>query len=156
MAPKPNDSTKPGTSDAWRDIAAIERVVAGFLDRTLPCKEWTHAAHLTVGLWHAREFPPAEALDRVRSGIKLYNGACGVANTTTGGYHETLTRFYMGLIGHYLAGVADRSDCLAVTNALLARHGHRDVPLGYYSRERLMSPAARAAWIEPDLRPLEW
>ncbi len=143
-------------SNAWRDIGQIERVVAGFLDRTLPCDEWTHAAHLTVGLWHAREYPPVEALDRVRSGIQRYNAACGVATTTTRGYHETLTRFYIGLIVHYLAGVSDRADWLRVTNELVARHGDRDLPLRYYTRERLMSPAARAAWLEPDLVRLDW
>ncbi len=143
-------------SDAWRHLDQIERLAAGFLDGTLPCDQWTHAAHLTVGLWHAREYPPSEALDRVRAGIRRYNAACGVVTTTTRGYHETLTRFYMGLIVHYLRGVADRSDWLRVTNDLIARHGQRDLPLRYYTRERLMSPAARATWLEPDVRGLEW
>jgi hypothetical protein len=30
----------------------------------------------------------------------------------------------------------------------------KDLPLQYYSRERLFSEAARASWLEPDLRPL--
>ena len=62
----------------------------------------------------------------------------------------------MGLVGHYLAGVASRSDWVRVTNELIVLHGDRDVPLRYFSRERLMSSAACATWIEPDLRPLEW
>jgi len=77
---------KPGAP--YQHLDEIERLAARFVDRTLPCPEWTHQAHLTVGLWHAREYPPAEALDRVRAGIQRYNLACGVENTTTRGYHE--------------------------------------------------------------------
>ena len=139
----------------YQDLEEIERVVTRFVKRTLPCPEWTHRAHLTVGLWHAREYPPQEALDRVRAGIQRYNLACGVENTTTRGYHETLTRFYMATIGQYLAALSDCSDWVAVTNGLIERYGARDMPLHYYSKDRLMSVEARAGWVLPDLRPLE-
>jgi hypothetical protein len=134
-------------------LAQIERVVRGFGDCTLPCEEWTHAAHLTVGLWYAREYPPGETLDRIRAGIKRYNVACGNQNTDTAGYHETITRFYMWLIGKYLAGVTDVSDWVAVTNALI-EHAGVNAPNRYYSRERLTSVAARLDWVPPDLQSM--
>jgi hypothetical protein len=31
----------------------------------------------------------------------------------------------------------------------------KDVLLGFYSKERLASVAARRAWVEPDLAPLD-
>jgi len=34
------------------DEESIEFVVQRFITRTLPKVEWTHAAHLVVGLWH--------------------------------------------------------------------------------------------------------
>ena len=141
-------------SRPFASLEELERLVAGFLDRTLPCKQWTHAAHLAVGLWHVREFAPDDALVQLREGIRGYNGACGVENSTTGGYHETITRFYVVFIGKYLDGIplADRTDWLAVTNQLIEQHGARDLAMGYYTRERLMSPEARAAWVEPNLR----
>ena len=139
----------------YDDLTQIERIVAGFTDCTLPCDEWTHRAHLTVGLWYSREYSAAEALNRLRACIKRYNAKCGVVDSPTRGYHETLTRFYMGLIGKYLAEVADRADWVGVTNNLIEEHGHRDVPLRYYTRERLMSDEARAGWVPPDLLPLE-
>ncbi len=138
----------------YRRLTEIERVVCCFGDCTLPCEEWTHAAHLTVGLWYARQYPPEEALDRIRSGIKRYNVACGGENTDFSGYHETITRFYMWLIGKYLASIPDRSDWVAVTNALVDHVGDH-APDRYYSRQRLMSVAARADWLPPDLQPLE-
>jgi hypothetical protein len=144
----------------YRDPAEIERVVRQFGDCTLPCDEWTHAAHLTVGLWHAREYPPGEALDRIRAAIQRYNAGCVTANSI--GYHETITRFYMWLIGRYLAGITklagnmEPADLVAVTNglvehaALTANH-----PFAYYRRDVLMSDAARTNWVPPDLQPME-
>jgi hypothetical protein len=32
--------------------------------------------------------------------------------------------------------------------------GERDALLRYYSRDTLMSPRARAEWVEPDVQPL--
>jgi hypothetical protein len=139
----------------YRSVEEVERLVARFCDCSLPCAEWTHVAHLTVGLWHARTLGADEALAQVRAGIRRYNVACGTENTTTRGYHETLTRFYMTLIGQFLAASEEQGDLLAVTNALIAELGHRELPLAYYTRERLMSAEARAHWVEPDLRPLE-
>jgi hypothetical protein len=138
----------------FRHLSEIERIVQGFGDCTLPCEEWTHAAHLTVGLWYARESPPAVALDRIRAGIQRYNAACGVEDTPTDGYHETITRFYMWLIGKYLAEVSDRTDWVRVTNDLVEL-ASVEAPKRYYSRERLMSVEARLGWVPPDLLAME-
>jgi hypothetical protein len=140
---------------AYETLEEIASLVARWADCTLPCAQWTHRAHLTVGLWLARELPPGEALDRVRAGIRRYNAACGVENSTTRGYHETLTRFYMAKIAAYLARRADHDDWVAVTNDLMEQLDDRGLPLHYYSRERLMSAEARAGWVPPDLRPLD-
>ena len=84
-------------------------VLAGrFLERTLPRAEWTHEAHLRVGLLHLLRYPPGESLDRLRVGIREYNEAVGVRNTDSSGYHETITRFYVERIAVFLEG-ADRS-----------------------------------------------
>src|SRR5262245_21090730 len=83
--------------------STTERLVQQFLDCTLPKSEWTHVAHLRVGLWHVRSFPPDEALARVREGILRLNAAHGTPNTDTGGYHETITRFYLLSIDRFLA-----------------------------------------------------
>ncbi len=138
---------------AFRQLSEIERIVHGFGDCTLPCQEWTHTAHLTVGLWYARESSPEAALDRIRAGIQRYNATCGVKDTPTDGYHETITRFYMGLIGKYLAEVADCSDWVAVTNNLVEL-ASVEAPNRYYSRERLMSVEARLGWMPPDLQAM--
>jgi hypothetical protein len=134
----------------------VVRLVARFEDGTVPKAEWTHQAHLAVALWYASRLPFEEALAVVRAGIQRVNAAHGGVTTPTGGYHETITRFYMRVICEYVAESGDESetDWAARVNRLLARYGARDLPLRHYSKELLTSAEARFGWVEPDLRPI--
>jgi len=134
--------------------AEVERVVAGFMDGTLPHAEWTHRAHLTVALWFATHHESAEALDRIRAGILRLNAAHGVPTTPTRGYHETITRFYMHVVGRFVEHEGREGDWAERVNRLLTGYGHRDLPLRYYSEARLKSAEARAGWVEADIRAL--
>jgi phosphoribosylanthranilate isomerase len=126
------------------------RLVAAFLDRTLPKAAWTHEAHLRVGLWHLQRYGAAEALDRLRTAISAYNVAVGGENTDSGGYHETITRFYVERVASFLSAAPMTDSIDALGDALIARHGDRELPLRYWSKERLMSTEARRTWVEPD------
>ncbi|MET0291111.1 MAG: hypothetical protein ABW136_02030 [Steroidobacteraceae bacterium] len=132
-----------------------ESLAHRFAARQLSRTEWTHEAHLTVGLWHVATLGPAEAMARLRSGIRKLNESNGVANTTSGGYHETITQAYVRLIAAFLASrpgdVSLQQTCDALLSGELA---DRNVLLRHWSRERLFSPLARAGWVEPDLAPL--
>lgn len=131
-----------------------ERLVQAFLDHSLPKSGWTHHAHLRVGIWHVLRHGTDQALDLLRSRIRAYNEATGVANTPSGGYHETITRFYILVIDGFLrtSDVSRPIDELA--QELIARHGDKELPLRFYSRELLFSPYARAHWVDPDLSPI--
>ena len=137
----------------------VVRLVARFEDGTVPKAEWTHQAHLAVALWYASRLPFEEALAVVRAGIQRVNAAHGGVTTPTGGYHETITRFYMMVICGYVAeeGIGGRetgADWALRVNRLLARYGARDLPLRHYTKDLLMSPEARFGWVEPDLLPI--
>lgn len=132
----------------------IDPVVHGFITRTLPKSQWTHFAHLHVGLWHALEYPDGRALDLLRERIRAYNEATGVANTDHSGYHETITRFYLHVIRAFVRSVDGSRPFSELAQELVDRHGDRDLPLRHYTRERLFSVAARRSWLEPDLLPL--
>jgi hypothetical protein len=130
------------------------QLVEAFTSCTLPKDEWTHHAHLKVGLWHLLHYSPSESIERLRQGIKRYNVACGIENTESQGYHETITQFYVWLINQFIQQV----DCLqsidALADELINRYGDKLLPFSYYSRDRLMSKTARLEWVEPDLTPL--
>ena len=143
--------------------AAVLEIVDGFRTRSLPEPRWTHQAHLVVGLWHVLNLPPDAVLDALRRGITAYNEAVGTANTDSEGYHETITRFYAWAIRKFVAEAgtgpeagAGGATLLGLAKALLAsRYAAKLFPFEYYSRERLLSVAARRAWQEPDLKPLD-
>src|SRR5579859_924356 len=89
---------------AWTS-ADIRRLRAGFDDRTLPGKEFSHAAHIAVGTTYVCELGRERALGRLREAIPLYNVAQGGENTGARGYHETLTRFWVDRLAEFLATV---------------------------------------------------
>ena len=136
-------------------MLTLDELAARFQTCTLPRAEWTHVAHLRVGAWHVHHFGADGALGRMRAGIRALNDSHGTANTDTGGYHETITVAYVRLLDGFLSAcnpalsLEDRVRTLV--DGPLA---DRAVLLRYWSKDLLMSPAARRAWVPPDLAPL--
>ena len=131
----------------------VNRIAEAFLACTLPKAEWTHEAHLKVGLWHCLRYSADESLNLLRERIKRYNIATGVQNTDSSGYHETITRFYVWQIGHFLHETAHHESIDELADELIQRYGDRTLALTYWSRETLFSVRARLSWVEPDLQP---
>lgn len=142
------------TCDFLADEPAFERFVEEFENGTLPRPSWTHAAHLAIGAWYLLTFPLETATGRVREGIRHYNECVGTANSPDSGYHETLTRFWIGILMPHLP---DASRRLAAREKLTAIRGvvekfasERDLFKRYYSFDVVASRDARARWIPPD------
>jgi hypothetical protein len=134
-------------------VTETDRIAAALIARTLPKSEWTHEAHLRAGLWHAVHHPDAIALNLLRERIRAYNESTGVANTASSGYHETTTRFYLLVIRRFLDSADAKRPLDELAAELISRFGARDLPLRYYTRDRLFSEEARRAWLAPDLAP---
>lgn len=135
--------------------ADVESLARAFVAGTLPQAQWTHEAHLAVGLWHVRQFGPAAALDQLRVAIRRLNDSHGTPNSDTRGYHETLTRAYVELLAQFLnAAPAAESLDDSVARLLASAASDRQAMLRFYSHQRLMSVDARRQWIEPDLAPI--
>jgi len=148
-------ATKLGIRTESRMVLGTEELVEAFIACTLPKEHWTHHAHLRVGLWHLLRHHVNDALALLRERIQKYNVSCGRMNTDHSGYHETITRFYVWVIGQFLRS-ADRSRGIDQLAEELIRHwGEKELPLRYYSRARLFSVLAGREWVEPDLAPLE-
>jgi adenylate kinase family enzyme len=122
----------------------------------IPAKAWTHAAHLSTGLWHVERYGRKESLDRLRAGIRRLNESHGGVNSATAGYHETITAVFVELLAQFLERRPE-GESLGDTIARLLGGplAQRGALFAFYSRERLMSTEARAAWVEPDLAPLD-
>ena len=132
----------------------VRALVTAFEACTLAKEEFTHTAHLTVALWYLVWYGPDEATDRVRDAIQRFNAAHGTASRPGGGYHETITRFYMWAVRRHL-GAAPLDGSLAdLANDIAVALADRALPLTHWSRERLMSDEARCRWVEPDVKGL--
>ena len=132
----------------------VNQIAEAFLACTLPKAEWTHEAHLKVGLWHGLRYSADESLNLLRERIKRYNIASGTPNTDSSGYHETITGFYVWQIGYFLQETAHDESIDELADELIKQYGDRMLPLTYWNRERLFSVRARLSWVEPDLQQL--
>ncbi|MEZ5298551.1 MAG: hypothetical protein R2697_20430 [Ilumatobacteraceae bacterium] len=109
----------------------------------MPKPEWTHEAHL-IACWvelSVRGGDVDATLDSLRDVIRSYNEATGVANTATGGYHETITRYYVDAVAAVGATTVDE--------LLADPRCSRDAPLRLWPKEILFTPEARAIWLPP-------
>lgn len=129
----------------------VNLLAKAFEERTLPKSEWTHAAHLVVGLYYCYHHPLGVAKNLMSDGIYWLNDTHGTANTETSGYHETITVFWLRTIANYLDKTGREHGLANLANSLLAFCSDPNLPLKYYSRECLFSVEARLSYVEPDL-----
>ncbi len=143
----------PSTMLCSYSDADIERIGHGLLDRSLPKPEWTHAAHFAAAFWLLCR-PGGNAMRDMPALIRGYNEACGVANTDSGGYHETITIASLRAASAWLRERHDVPLHASLAQFLEREYGRPDWLLDYWSRPVLFSVAARRSWVDPDLRPL--
>ena len=130
----------------------VYTLVKAFEDRTIVKSAWTHSAHLVVGLYYCRTLPFAVAKNVMRDGICWLNDMHGTPNTDDSGYHETLTVFWLKRIWNYLDQHPASSGLATLANDLVERFKDPDLPLRYYTSERLFSASARRDYVTPDRR----
>ena len=130
----------------------IYRLVRAFEERTISKPEWTHAAHLAVGLYYLTRLPFSVAKNVMRDGIHWLNDRHGTPNTDNSGYHETLTVFWMKRIWNFLDEHEQSRNLAALANDLIEQLKDPDLPLRHYTYERLFSVSARRDYISPDRR----
>ncbi|MGL4288916.1 MAG: hypothetical protein ACRCVA_21375 [Phreatobacter sp.] len=146
----------PGRSfPPFASEAQVQAVVQGFRNRTLPIADWTHQAHLAVGLWHVAQFGETTAKALLRDGIRSYNEAVGTPNNDMRGYHETVTLYFAWAAARYLETTLPLPLVDRTNGFVESPFGSKDGIFSFWSRDLLLSVAARRAWIEPDIAPLD-
>ena len=133
----------------------IEALGTGFCACTLPQAHWTHGAHFATALWLILRRPDIDAEIDMPGMIRRYNESVGGVNSDTSGYHETITQASLHMARQLLAGLpADVTPAAAYAALMASPLGDKDWLFTYWTRETLMSPAARRAWVAPDRTPL--
>ena len=126
-----------------------DEFVQAFLTGNLPPTQFHHRDHLRLTWVLVRLTGVEEAMKRITSGIRYFATLHGQAEK----YHETMTRFWVRIVGHAVAARPDITafeDFLAAFPLLL----EKDLPYHHWRRETMLSPDARAHWVEPDLLAL--
>lgn len=131
--------------------AELASLVRDLEDCTLPRKAWTHAAHLSVAVWHLLHYPRDEATKRIRAGIQRYNASLG----NTAGYHETVTLAWIAILAHFLQESPAESAAGELAAEAVKRFGAARYLSKYFSNQLLFSDLARKEWVEPDLASLD-
>jgi hypothetical protein len=129
----------------------IKEVVRTFEDATVSRAAWKHAEHLTVALHYLTLHDMETATAKMREGIfKLLTKGFQVDLSKEMPYHETLTVFWMRTVDDFRRS-KNGASMLEKANELIDEYD-KDHPLRFYSREYLFSAAARAKFVEGDLR----
>ena len=149
----------PGTSlPPWLKSAdALDAFMDAFRSGTFPIAWWTHGAHVAMAaavLWDA---PVQRALNEIRAAIRLYNESQGGQNTESSGYHETLTRLWIGVVAASLAALPTGTGRLEAARHVYRAFAHRsDFFRDWYDDDLLTSSGARRGWVPPSGERGSW
>ena len=120
-----------------------------FHDGNLPGEEFRHRGHLRLAWLVLSRHRKDDAEQIVAREIQRLAAASGSPNR----YHDTLTRFWVRLVGHameHAQGARSIDELLARFPLLL----DKTLPYRHWRGETFSSDQARAGWVEPDLAPL--
>lgn len=133
----------------------IEAVVKGFENCTLPDSQFKHAEHLTVALSYLQRLrlTVEEATTRLREALYRYLDHYAEDRQA---YNETITLFWIKIVNSFLKRTDTARPIEDICNELIESFGNSNLIYDYFSREHLLSKEAKTAWVEPDVKPLDF
>ena len=136
-------------------IEQAENLVRRFENGTLPKSEWTHEAHLIVGLKMLLTYKE-DAFPEMKKRIIHFNESIGTINSESSGYHETLTVFWLWAIKQFCDEKSIKQFDVDAIDELLFYEplAQRKLVEDYYSEAILLLPEARRKFIRPDEKPM--
>lgn len=126
-----------------------DEFLRAFADGTIANHEFRHRDHLRLAWLQVTRLGTEDAAEAVTQGIRRFAAAQGVPDK----YHETMTQFWVRVVA-YMATARPDLDEFDLFLEAFPQLLDKGLPLRHWERETLMSPAARAAWVEPDVLPM--
>lgn len=126
-----------------------DEFVHAFLSGDLPPAQFHHRDHLRLSWCLIRQHGTEAATQMITTGIQQFAAQHGQAEK----YHETLTRFWVRIVGHLIEARPDITEFPTLL-ATFPRLLDKDLPYRHWRRETMGSATARAEWVEPDLLAL--
>ncbi len=112
--------------------------------------EFDHAAHVRLAYVYLCEGSVESAVGRMRSALLAFLAHLQIGQAK---YHETITRAWIMAVDHFMnqsAPCSSAADLLRINPQLL----DSKIMLTHYSAEVLFSPAARQAFVEPNIQSI--
>lgn len=134
---------------AYRSEAEIEEVVRRFEACEYRPEEFIHTRHLTVAALYVLQLGSVAALARMRDALVRFTVFHGKS-----GYHETITAFWIRAVNLHVRELRGTKDSVGIVNEVVAALADKNLISRHYSREKIASAEARAAWTEPDVAPI--
>ncbi|MEP7380205.1 MAG: alpha/beta hydrolase [Gemmatimonadota bacterium] len=152
-APRRDDSIPP-----WLESNdSLDAFLVAFRSGAFPIAWWTHGAHVAMAASVLWDSPVPRALAEIREAIRHYNVSQGGQNTDSSGYHETLTRLWVGIVASTLTTLPDGADRLsAARHAYLAFARRSGYFRDWYGYDLLKSSEARGGWVAPEGERASW
>jgi hypothetical protein len=126
-----------------------EEFLLAFTAGVLPPAHFHHRDHLRLAWLLNRRLGHEAAGIAVAAGIRRFAANHGHAAK----YHETLSQFWVRLVGHMVRvqpAIADFDAFIAAFPILL----DKGLPYRHWHEATMASTAARTTWVEPDLLAL--
>jgi hypothetical protein len=130
----------------------VREVVRKFESCEYAPDDFGHGLHLTVALVYLLDSTYAEALERMRQGLRRFVGH----HKLSGVYHETLTVFWVRRVRAFVEQSDKSRGLTRLANELNDAYADSRLVFDYYTKERLDSDEARAYRLDSDLKPLDF
>lgn len=141
------DEVKPFETD--EDVLGVVRK---FESCEYAPDDFGHRLHLTVALVYLLDSSYAVALERMRQGLHRFVAHHKLSRV----YHETLTVFWARRVLAFIEQSDKARGLTHLANELNDACASSRLVFDYYTKERIDSDEARACWLDPDLRPLDF
>jgi len=112
--------------------------------------EFDHAAHVRLAYVYLCEGSVESAVGRMKGALLAFLSHLGVGDSK---YHETITRAWVMAVDHFMNQTEACSSCadlIRINPQLL----DSKIMLTHYSADVLFSPAARKAFVEPNIQSI--
>ncbi|MDB5969689.1 MAG: hypothetical protein JWQ90_2139 [Hydrocarboniphaga sp.] len=112
--------------------------------------EFDHAAHVRLAYAYLCEDSVEGAVGRMKGALLAFLAHLGVGESK---YHETITRAWVLAVDHFMnrsAACSSYAELVRISPQLLDSR----IMLTHYSADVLFSPAARKAFVEPNIQSI--
>ena len=131
----------------------VEEVLRKFESGATAPDDFKHRQHLTVALLYLLRLPAREAHKRLREAIL---GFLKHHNIEEPVYHETITAFWLRRVRAFIDDADTGRPTHELASELAKACADSRLVFNYYSKELIDTDEARARWVEPDLKPLDF